>query len=312
MGNSRYINDRIRKGLRKQVSTRLFWGFFSPTFSEKIPRKKDLRSVSPRLWIVSTPIGNLKDITLRALEVLKEVEGILCEDTRVTRKLLSHYGISKPLFPYHDHNAERVRGQVVQNLLEGKVLALVSDAGTPLVSDPGYKLIQACRAHHIPLSVVPGPSAPLAALVLSGLPTDSFFFGGFADPRKFQTFREIPGTLLFFESASRLSKTLTQMAEVFAGRLVAVVREITKIYEEVQSGTFEELIKLYETQGPPRGEIVIVLGPPPNVEMAEEEIEASLKELMKSHSLKDAVDGVAAAFKVHKKKVYQLALKIKG
>ena len=260
---------------------------------------------------MATPIGNLKDITLRALEILKSVDGILCEDTRVTRKLLSHYGISKPLFPYHDHNAERMRGKILEDLLKDKTLALVSDAGTPLISDPGYKLVQACLEENICLSVIPGPSAILSALVLSGMPTDSFFFAGFANPRRYPNLKEIPATLIFFEAPSRLLKTLPAMEAIFKGRTVAVVRELTKIYEEVKRGSFSDLIMYYQKQGLPKGEAVIVLSPPPFEEISAEDIALALRNFMRSLSLKEAVEAVSSSLQVSKKRVYQIALEIK-
>ena len=190
---------------------------------------------APGLTIVATPIGNAGDIGLRALDVLKAADAIICEDTRVSMKLLTRHGIRRPLLAYHEHNAERMRPKILARLREGQSLALISDAGTPLVSDPGYKLVQAVVGEGLALSTVPGPSAALAALVLSGLPPDRFFFAGFLSPREGQRREElrelatIPSTLIVYESANRLGQTLADMAAVLGQRQAAIARELTKL-----------------------------------------------------------------------------------
>lgn len=269
-----------------------------------------------RLLLVATPIGNLGDITLRAVAALKEAAAIACEDTRVTRKLLDRYGIATELTPYHEHNAAKARPRLLARLKAGETIALVTDAGTPLVSDPGYKLVQAAVAEGIPFTALPGPSAVLAALLLSGLPPDRFFFGGFlpakaeARRREIESLGGFPATLVFFESAKRLPATLRQMAEHLGRRPAAVVREATKLYEEVRRGDLAGLAEIYEREGPPKGEVVIVLGPPEAaaVEDREAEAEKLLPAALRRSSLRDAVDAVAAGTGLGRRRVYALAL----
>lgn len=214
------------------------------------------------LYVVSTPIGNLKDISLRALEVLKSVDNILCEDTRVSAKLLQNFDIKTPLMVYNDHNAVHVIPKIVELMsLQRKTFALISDAGTPLVSDPGYKLVNACIENSLPYTVVPGASAVISALVLSGLPSDRFMFAGFADASKFAELSKINSTLIFYEAPGRVVKTLEEMSPVFRNRTVAVVKEITKIYETVIRETFDDVISYFK-ENTPKGEFVILLSPP--------------------------------------------------
>jgi 16S rRNA (cytidine1402-2'-O)-methyltransferase len=266
------------------------------------------------LVIVATPIGNASDISLRALAVLKGADAILCEDTRVSAKLLARHNIRRPLIAYHEHNAERVRPKILGRLRRGESLALISDAGTPLVSDPGYKLVQAAIADGLPLTALPGPSAALAALVLSGLPPDRFFFAGFLPVRSTQRRQElaelavIPGTLIFYEAANRLPAALADMLAVLGPRPAAVARELTKLFEEMRRGDLASLAAHYAS-GPPRGEVVVVIGPP----LAEMKAEASaldqaLAEALVSMSLRDAVDRVAAATGEPRRTVYVRAL----
>src|SRR5205809_1232673 len=197
-------------------------------------------ALPPGLHLVATPIGNLRDITLRALEVLSAADLIACEDTRVTRKLLDHYGIATALTPYHDHNAAEARPKLLARLADGAAIALVSDAGTPLVSDPGYKLVRAARDAGIPMTALPGPSAALAALTVSGLPTDRFFFEGFLPSKEGQRrmrigeLKRIPATLVLFETGARLAAALADLAAGLGGREAAICRELTKLYEEVR------------------------------------------------------------------------------
>ena len=272
-----------------------------------------------KLFIIATPIGNLSDITLRALETLKEVDLILCEDSRVTSVLLRHHLIDKPVFVYNDHSNEYIRQKIISKLEEGQNLALVSDAGTPLISDPGYKLIQDLRARNIAIESLPGPCSVIAALTLSGLPTDRFMFIGFL-PHKatgkekiFTELRTIQTTLVCFEAANRLLETLEIMESYFADRSITIAREITKLYEETVSGNAREIIQYYQNNPDKlRGEIVIVTSPPSDAETnPEEQIIVQLKKLMQEMSLRDAVEIVSSQHPISKKQVYKLALQLK-
>jgi 16S rRNA (cytidine1402-2'-O)-methyltransferase len=266
------------------------------------------------LHLVATPIGNLGDMTLRGLWVLRNVDRILCEDTRVTARLLSRFGIETPLDPYHDHNADRVRPAVLEALRRGEKLALVSDAGTPLVSDPGFKLVRAALAEELPVTAAPGPSAALTALILSGLAPDVFLFAGFLPPRSaarrraLQQWTSLAATLVFFEGPSRLAATLADMAEVLGPRDAAVARELTKRHEEVRRGRLPELAAHYQAAGPPRGEAAIVVGPPEPAAPAEADIDARLGQLLEAHSLRDAVARLASETGLARRAVYDRAL----
>lgn len=214
------------------------------------------------LYIISTPIGNLKDISFRAVETLGNVDSILCEDTRVSAKLLQNFDIKTPMMVYNDHNATRVIPRIIDfMLLQKRTFALISDAGTPLVSDPGYKLVNACIKSQISFTVIPGASAVISALILSGLPSDRFMFVGFSDPSKFAELSEINSTLIFYESPNRIIKTLEQMRTVFKNRTVAVVKEITKMYETSIRGDFDFVISQLQ-ENVPKGEFVILLSSP--------------------------------------------------
>lgn len=217
-----------------------------------------------KLILVPTPIGNLEDITLRGLRMLKEVDAILAEDTRTTGKLLNHYQISKPLWSYHAHNEHKQMEHLVKELQSGKVLALVSDAGTPAISDPGFLLVRACNQAGIPVECLPGATAFVPALVKSGLPSDSFIFLGFLPEKKgrqtaFKQLVEIEHTMIFYESPHRLLKTLLQLGETLGvERKASVSRELTKVYEETQNGTLVDLHTYFSTH-PMKGEFVIVV-----------------------------------------------------
>jgi len=273
--------------------------------------------LSAGLYIVATPIGNLGDITLRAVDVLARCDGIACEDTRVTQKLVRHLGISKPLWRYDDHSAAQDRARLLETMRD-KAVALVSDAGTPLVSDPGYRLVREARAAGIAVSTVPGPSAPLAALALSGLPSDRFLFAGFL-PVKDKARREVleelgavRSTLIFFETAPRLTKSLAAVDAVLPGREVAVARELTKIYEECRSGTPAELAEHYCAH-PPRGEIVLLVGPPAADALAHaDEAEAMLRDLLATEKPSQAAAAVARATGLDRKALYARALAMRG
>ncbi len=270
---------------------------------------------APGLHIVGTPIGNLRDVTLRALDVLRGVDLIVCEDTRVTRKLLSAYAIKARLTVYHDHNADRVRPALIARLKAGESLALVTDAGMPLISDPGYKLVREAVASGVAVTVVPGPSATIAALSLSGLPPDRFLCAGFlpARPAARQTaldrLRLVDATLLFFESPRRLAECLGELLAAFGDRPAAVAREITKLYEEVRRGCLSELAAYYRDAGPPRGEIVIVVGPPlETVATPEADLDDRLRVALAAMSHRDAAALVAAATGLPRRQVYARAL----
>jgi 16S rRNA (cytidine1402-2'-O)-methyltransferase len=268
------------------------------------------------LYLVATPIGNLRDIGLRALETLAAADVIACEDTRVTRKLLDHYGIAVPLTPYHEHNAPAARPKLLQRLAAGEVIALVSDAGTPLVSDPGFKLVRAAREQGQPVVAVPGASAALAALVSAGLPTDRFFFEGFLPAKDGQRsnriaeLAHIPATLILYETGPRLARSLAALASGLGAREAAVCRELTKLHEEVRRGPLAELARAYAEGAETRGEIVIVVAPPVSsaVQADAGEVDALLRQALKRGSVKDAATEVASATGRPRREIYQRAL----
>ena len=261
------------------------------------------------LYIVATPIGNLKDISARAIETLKIVDCVLCEDTRVTAKLLQNIGVQAKLAVYNDHNASSVIPNIVKQLEVGISYALLSDAGMPLVSDPGYKLVNACIENGISYTVIPGACAVVSALALSGLPSDRFMFVGFADSSKFQELVKIDATLIFFEAPGRVVKIIADMAERFSNRTVAVVREITKMYEEVVCGNFPEVLRHFE-DNPPRGEFVLLLSPPTKDD-AEKLLDLSplVEELADKVSLRDLSTALAKYSGLSRNVVYKFLLK---
>jgi 16S rRNA (cytidine1402-2'-O)-methyltransferase len=269
----------------------------------------------PGLYVVATPIGNLGDITLRALEILAGADVIACEDTRVTRKLLDRYGISTRLTPYHDHNAAEARPKILARLAAGETIALVSDAGTPLISDPGYKLVRAAREAGHAVIAIPGASALLAALSVAGLATDQFYFAGFLPPK--QAAREtriaelarVPGTLVLFESGPRLATALEALAAGLGERQAAVCRELTKLHEEVRRGELYELFLDYAAAPPPKGEIVIVIAPAAEAaKPSDVDVDALLRDALARVSVKDAVAEVTAASGLPRREVYRRAL----
>ncbi len=271
--------------------------------------------IEPGLYLVATPIGNLRDITLRALEVLSAADRIVCEDSRVTRKLLSAHNLSRPLVSYHEHNAEKVRPRLIQALQDGQSVALVCDAGTPLISDPGFKLVRSAQEAGLPVTSIPGPSAALAALTLSGLPSDRFLFAGFlpakAGPRRkaLGELAAIPATLVIFESPRRLAATLADMSEVLGARPAALTRELTKRFEEVRRGTIGELAARIAAEGPPKGEVTLVVaGVAKHAEVDVGDLDAQLAAALKGASLRDAVSRVATATGLPRKLVYRRAL----
>lgn len=280
----------------------------------------EAQGLSPGLHIVATPIGNLKDITLRALEALAAADAILAEDKRVTKTLLAHYGVTTPIMSYHEHNAEVVRPHVLARLRDGAALALVSDAGTPLVSDPGYRLVESAVATGVAVTALPGASAVLAALVLSGLPTDRFFFEGFLPTRQSERRRAIraletiPGTLVLFEAPHRLVEALEDLAEVLGDRQGAVARELTKMFESLQRGSLAALAEHYRSKEKPRGEIVILVGPPAaGVEPLDDDaIDDKLRTALANHSARDAAALVAGELGLPRRRVYGRALVLAG
>jgi 16S rRNA (cytidine1402-2'-O)-methyltransferase len=270
--------------------------------------------LSSGLYVVATPIGNLGDITIRALSVLARADVILCEDTRHSRTLLAHYAIATPTRPYHEHNAARERPRVLRELEGGGRIALISDAGTPLVSDPGWKLVQAALEAGHRVEALPGPSAALTAVCVAGLPTDAFLFAGFLPPKsgarraRITELKAVPGTLVFFEAPSRVAETLADLAASLGDRPAALARELTKLHEEVRRASLAELAA--ETAGGSvKGEVVIIVGPPQKAEVSDADIAERLGSALEEMSLRDASKVVAEALGVPKSRVYELGLR---
>ncbi|MCB1497929.1 MAG: 16S rRNA (cytidine(1402)-2'-O)-methyltransferase [Bauldia sp.] len=278
------------------------------------------RPVAPGLHVVATPIGNLGDMTLRGLATLAAADLIACEDTRVTRVLLDRYAISRPLIPYHEHNAAIQRPRILAELAAGKAVALVSDAGTPLISDPGYRLAAEAIEAGFAVIPVPGASAMLAALVASGLPTDAFYFAGFLPqkqgPRRkrLAALATVPGSLVVYESPKRLAACLADMAEVLGGdRPAAVARELTKTFETVRRGTLAGLAGGFAAEATPKGEIVVVVGPPGEAAAPDAAaIDELLAGLLATESLRSAADEAAALTGLPRRDLYQRALALKN
>ena len=276
----------------------------------------DVAALAPGLHIVATPIGNLGDITLRALAALAGADLIACEDTRVTRKLLERYAISTPLTPYHDHNAAQARPALLRRLADGSAIALVSDAGTPLISDPGFKLVRAAHDAGHAVTTLPGASSSLAALAVAGLPTDQFLFAGFLPPKatarrsRIAELSRIPATLVLFETGPRLAATLTDLVAGLGPREATVCRELTKLHEEIRRGNLETLAR--NCAGSElRGEIVLVIGPPAApVEVSLSDADVLLRQALARVSLKDAVGEVADVTGLPRRELYQRALKL--
>lgn len=278
--------------------------------------RAEAASLPGGLYVVATPIGNLGDISFRALETLAAAKAILAEDTRVTKILLARYGITTPLIAYHEHNAAEMRPRVLERLAKGEALALVSDAGTPLVSDPGYKLVEAAVEAGNKVVPIPGASAVLAALVVAGLPTDRFFFEGFLPPKqtarreRLEALSTIPGTLVFFESPRRTTEMLADAHAILGDRPAAVARELTKLFETVRRGSLLALATQFADEDTPKGEIVILIGPPSDTAVLQDDdsIDALLRTRLKTHSVKDAVTLVVQETGLPKKRVYARAL----
>ena len=269
--------------------------------------------LAPGLYLVSTPIGNLGDITIRALSALARADVILCEDTRHSRTLLAHFAISTSARPYHEHNAARERPRVLRELESGLRIALISDAGTPLVSDPGWKLVRTALDAGHRVEALPGASAALAALTLGGLPTDAFLFAGFLPPKsaarrtRIAELKCVPATLVFFEAPARAAETLADLAQVLGNRPAALARELTKLHEEVRRATLEELAQA--ALAGIKGEVVILVGPPQDAEVTDADISARLAIALEEMSLRDASRMVAEALGVPKARVYELGLR---
>lgn len=271
----------------------------------------------PALYLVATPIGNLRDITLRALDILRAADIIYCEDTRVSRKLLSAYGIKGNLQSYNDHSGSKTRNEVIYAVQQGRIVALVSDAGMPMISDPGYKLVKACEQAGVSVTSMPGANAPLTALQLSAIPSESFSFIGFL-PNKTKArtdflikWMKCPSALIAFDTAPRLIASLKDIAEVMGEREVAVVREITKRYEEIKKGQATELIRYYEENGLPKGEIVLVIAPPLDEKpISEDDLDIMIRSALKSMRTKEAAAFVAEQTGLKKSDIYNRVLLI--
>lgn len=273
--------------------------------------------VQPGLYLVSTPIGNLRDITLRALDVLGGVDAVLCEDTRVTGRLLQAHNLKKKMIVYNDHSDDKDRAAILARLEQGESLALVTDAGTPLLSDPGFKLVHICLSRGVEVVPVPGASAILPALQLSGLPADRFLFAGFLPHKSaarrtvFEDLKTTHATLLFYESPNRIADAIADAFAVLGDRPVALVREITKIYEEAHHGTLAAWAADATLFGTLKGEMVLLIGPPVQIHATQDIIEAELTRALWTMSVKDAAAQVSKKTGVSKKIVYELALKLR-
>jgi len=282
--------------------------------------KHEAPALPPGLHITATPIGNLGDVTLRALATLAAADVILCEDTRITSRLLDRYGIKVPMKPYHEHNAERVRPAIIAALQAGAAYALVSDAGVPLVSDPGYRLVRACIDESVAITALPGASATLTALALSGLPTDCFTFLGFLPTKGkarhdlLMQFKAAPSTLIAFESPHRIVDALSDVGMALGNRRVAVARELTKLHEEVLRGTAEDVRSNLAARESIKGEIVLVIGPPEDEApvASAADVEEAITVALSEHSASKAAALVSKAFGLSKDEIYSRILKRKA
>jgi len=289
---------------------------------ETAPASKRQRQpeLAPGLYVVATPIGNLGDLSPRAEAVLAGVELVLCEDTRTTGRLLHHRGIEARLRPYHEHNAEKQRPGLIEQLVQGACMALVSDAGTPAIADPGFKLVREAHEAGVPVRAVPGPSAVIAALCIAGLATDRFFFQGFLPARaaaRRKTLGEIariPTTLVLYEAPHRLAACLADAAEILGDRAAAIVREATKLHEEVRRGRLNGLVRDLAEAPPPKGEIVVVIGPPEAeaAAMTDEEIEAALLRELEASGPGQAASRLAGMTGLSRRELYRRALALKS
>jgi 16S rRNA (cytidine1402-2'-O)-methyltransferase len=273
--------------------------------------------LAPGLYLVATPIGNLADITIRAITVLARSDVIYCEDTRRSAKLLRYYGITARTRPLHEHNEDREIGRALARLEDGKRIAIIADAGTPLLSDPGFKLVRAAAAAGIGVFAIPGPSAALAALTASGLPTDAFFFAGFLPPKpaarrvRLTALSQIPGSIVFFEPPHRVGEALADMADILGDRSAVLARELTKMHEDILRGSLSALAETTAGRAV-KGEVVIVVGPEQVRSVSDDVLSARLLEALELMSLKNAATALADEFGVPKARIYALGLKAKG
>jgi 16S rRNA (cytidine1402-2'-O)-methyltransferase len=283
--------------------------------SSEMARK--CQTIVPGLYIVATPIGNLGDITLRALDILRAADMVACEDTRVSGKLLSHFGIKVRTLSYHDHNADAKRPELLQELQAGKIVVLISDAGTPLISDPGYKLVKEAGEQGIKVFPIPGASSVTSALSVAGLPTDRFLFAGFlpskagARAKEIAELANIPATLVLFESVHRLPESLAALAEGLGAREAVICRELTKLHEELRRGTLIELAAHYAEAGEPKGEVVMVIAPPEAKIVSEADADMLLGQMLETLSVKDAASHVAKVTGLPRQELYARALAMK-
>jgi 16S rRNA (cytidine1402-2'-O)-methyltransferase len=282
-----------------------------------LQKQKYNQPLEPGLYIVSTPIGNSLDISLRALNVFSRADNIICEDTRITKKLLSIHNIETSLSSYHEFNAERARPLIIKKIKDKKIIALVSDAGTPLISDPGYKLVRACIDENIPVTSVPGASSVIASLTVSGLPTNEFFFGGFLPKKKLMKIKKlknlsnIPSTIIIFESTKRLVSSCEDILKIFGSRQASVVRELTKKHEEIVRSTLPELINQLKNRESIKGETIILIGPDmasQKKQLADENIVGAIDNMVKFMSVKDIGNTLVKLVDMKKKEIYEIAL----
>ena len=276
--------------------------------------------MSPGLYILATPIGNLLDLSIRAKFILESADAILCENTLHTSKLLKHYDIRTTTIAYHEHNASKVRPKIINRLVKGEVLALVSDAGTPLLADPGYKLVRDAIDNNIMISGVPGPNAGIFSLVISGLPTNRYLFLGFLSAKsqarktELKEFSKVNASLIIYESPLRLHSLLKDAYECLGMRDCAVARELTKYHEEVKRGTLFELANQFSSLNPPKGEITLVIGPPNKYNKTEinEATDKELNSLLTQMSVKDAVNSISGKSGIQRRLIYERAIYLKN
>lgn len=286
--------------------------------SETLRSKLSSAQVQPGLYIVPTPIGNLGDITLRAMVVLKTAKFIVCEDSRITGKLKKEFHLSAQLIPYHDHNAERSLGEIIERLKNKEVVALVSDAGTPLISDPGYRLVNAAIDEKLCVISLPGPSALLTALTASGLPTNQFLFVGFLPTKRaarqsmLKSIAHIKASLIVFENPKRLSKSLPDLAQILGKRKAVIARELTKIHEEISRSTLCVLAKEAKSKPPPKGEVTILIGPPiEEPQLSTQKINTLLKLELLEKGVAAASTAVSALTGIPRRELYKRAVTLK-
>ena len=319
--SGRKSQSQSDKREKSALASRLVSSKQSKSDGNRLPDASKLpRNIEAGLYLVATPIGNASDITLRALDTLKAADIIACEDTRVTKKLLQIHSI-KPdkLISYHEHNAEKITPRIIEHLKSGVIVALVSDAGTPMINDPGYRIAEACRNESIDVHALPGPSAVTNALVLAGLPTDRFMYCGFPPARQGKrrawlgSVLAVDATLVFLESAQRLASSLVDMNVVLGPRPACVLREMTKKFEEVRHGSLDELAAHYLEAGPPKGEVTLVIGAPEEAqEINTDDIDTRLRTALAKESVREAASRLAVETGLSRRDIYNRALAIKA